>query len=318
MTTTMTMKKNQIKIDFKEICKYTQAELKKFVITNLSEIYGKHNICAAPSPAGFVFARGTFPVLLVAHLDTVHKEPVKCIIQSKDHNIISSPQGIGGDDRCGVYMIFKIIEKYHCSVLFCEDEEVGGLGARAFVQSTNNIIPLTFNYIMEFDRMNANDAVFYDCYNEEFEKFITKSYYKTAFGTFSDISEIAPEFGVAAVNLSCGYYNAHTTKEYVVMSEMEESIEAAIDILDRTNSETDIYEYVESNYRYNDLDYVHGYDYLDKENKADEIDCYLIEYLDGKFDEKYAYSIEAAVGFFLMTHPDLRYSDIVSIDKEEI
>ena len=57
------------------------------------------------SKGNFILVRGTAPVLLVAHLDTVHTEPVKQICASDDGNILMSPQGIGGDDRCGVFAL---------------------------------------------------------------------------------------------------------------------------------------------------------------------------------------------------------------------
>ena len=38
-------------------------------------------------------------------------------------------------------------------------------------------------------------------------------YFKTAWGSVSDISTIAPALGVAAVNLSSGYFDEHTTRE---------------------------------------------------------------------------------------------------------
>ena len=50
----------------------------------------------------FVLVKGDASIMLVAHLDTVHKNPVKYICKSKNNNILMSPQGIGGDDRCGV------------------------------------------------------------------------------------------------------------------------------------------------------------------------------------------------------------------------
>lgn len=86
------------------------------------------------SKGNFILVRGTAPVMLVAHLDTVHIAPVKQICASKDGNILMSPQGIGGDDRCGVFALIKI---YHSAqvkpwLLFTCDEEVGGLGAQQF------------------------------------------------------------------------------------------------------------------------------------------------------------------------------------------
>ena len=56
----------------------------------------------------FILVQGESPILLVAHLDTVHKEPVQVICTSRKGNILMSPQGIGGDDRCGVYALASI------------------------------------------------------------------------------------------------------------------------------------------------------------------------------------------------------------------
>ena len=57
---------------------------------------------------GFLYAEGTVPVLLVAHLDTVHRTQPETICYSADGTVMMSPQGIGGDDRAGVYMIYLL------------------------------------------------------------------------------------------------------------------------------------------------------------------------------------------------------------------
>ena len=235
---------------FESICNMSQKKLKGYVATELRKTYSDVYM-----GDGYVYAQGTFPVLLVAHLDTVHKKLPGVILYDVDDDAYSSPNGIGGDDRCGVYMIFQVIEKFNCSVLFCEDEEIGGIGAKKFIE-TDLAKELKFNYAIEFDRKNGKDAVFYDCDNEDFEEFITKEFYSTAWGSFSDISTLAPFLGCAAVNLSCGYYNAHTEKEYVVAKEMDASIEAACKILERTTEE-DKFEYIEATYK-NYYDYGYG------------------------------------------------------------
>lgn len=297
---------------FKSICRMSQKDLKKYTAKRLAETHT--NVVKGD---GYVYAEGDFPVLLVAHLDTVHKNlPTKII--DKD-GILSSPNGIGGDDRCGIYMILQIVKQINCSVLFCEDEEIGCVGANKFIATElAESLKGKFNYIMEFDRKNANDAVFYECDNKDFEDFITKDYFKTALGIYSDISDIAPFLGAAAVNLSCGYYKAHTTDEYVVWDEMQKSIGKAIKILNRT-TETDKFEYIpaptlidrfsgffddDEYYYYN---YAYGYgDY-----------CYEVQYVneDGLFKsyETLANSELEAIGMFCMEHPDLTYNDIVDV-----
>jgi hypothetical protein len=297
---------------FKKICRMSQKDLKKYTAKCLEETHS--NIVKGD---GYVYAEGEFPVLLVAHLDTVHKNlPTKIIdIDGK----LSSPNGIGGDDRCGIYMILQIVKQINCSVVFCEDEEIGCVGADKFIATElAESLKGKFNYIVEFDRKNANDAVFYDCDNKEFEDFITKDYFKTANGIYSDISEIAPFLGAAAVNLSCGYYNAHTVNEYVVWDEMQKSIGKAMKILNRT-TETDVFEYIPApidirNYNFNygffdDDEYYYNYGYGDY--------CYEINYVNEddvfKTYQTLANSELEAIGLFCMEHPDLTYNDIIDV-----
>lgn len=286
---------------FEKICKMSQPNLKDYAIKQLAYTHK-----TVMQDDGFVYAKGSLPILLVAHMDTVHKELPHTIMYNSKTQSMSSPNGIGGDDRCGIYMVLEVVKKFNCSVLFTEDEEVGGVGAEKFAK-TNLAKELKFNYMIEFDRQGSNDAVFYDCDNPEFEAFITKEFYKSAWGSFSDISVIAPVIGCAAVNLSCGYYKAHTKDEYVILPEMEKSIEAACAILERT-TETDKFEYIEAEYAY----YNEWGSYYSEEPRY-----YSIEYVTQKGKSKFcdveAFSTAEAVGKFCMENPDRTYGDIVDI-----
>lgn len=206
------------------ILKKSQPELKKWLYREL-KARGRQ----PKSRKGFLYAPGTLPVLLVAHLDTVHKSQPTQIYYTADKQRCMAPEGVGGDDRCGVYIILRLLEAFPCHVLFTEDEETGGVGASLFNKS--NIRP-KLHYILEFDRAGSRDAVFYDCANEDFTRFITGfDSLVEEWGTFSDISLLAPALGVAAVNLSSGYYHAHTKSEYIVIPEMEAMIATASRIL---------------------------------------------------------------------------------------
>lgn len=294
--------------EFEKICRMSQKSLKNHIKQMLKKTHDEVTVAD-----GYVYAQGIFPVLLVAHLDTVHEKLPNMIVYDQTQDIISSPNGIGGDDRAGVYMIFEILKLFNCSVLFCEDEEVGGIGAGKFAKS-ELASELHFNYIMEFDRANANDAVFYSCANDEFEKFITKDFYKTNYGTYSDICDVAPALGCAAVNLSCGYYKAHTKDEYVVLSEMENSIRAACDILART-SHDDKFEYVEDESVYDNWA---GYGYYGYRNYSsyDAQKYYLIEFVDENdntdYYDTFARSKAEAVGHFVMDNPEIPYANILA------
>lgn len=227
---------------------------------------------------GYLFAKGNVPVMLCAHMDTVHKKPVKNIYMSDD-GCIWSPEGIGGDDRCGIYTaIMSVRDGIRPYILFTENEEIGCIGAGYFADDVfNGVIKekdININFIIEIDRKGSNDSVYYSCDNPEFEKFIDGYGFKTAWGSCSDISDVAPALGIAAVNLSSGYYNAHTTDEYIVLDELYNIIDRVNTIIkDAADGKTVKYEYIESKYSYRgyaskgcygwygDYDYNYDYDY---------------------------------------------------------
>lgn len=240
---------------FENICGMTQTEVKAY----MKEYLGSKGYKTVDED-GFLYAKGTVPVLLVAHMDTVHQE--RCTDIVKQDGEWSSPQGIGGDDRCGIFIIMNIVKELKCSVLLCEDEEKGCIGARKFTKATYTlknvkgddvtfkyINTLDVNYMIEFDRKGSNDAVFYSCDNKEFTNFVTDfTGYKVQWGSLSDISILMPEAKLAAVNLSCGYYNPHTLKEYVVYDEMMDTVEAAKTLIKEKCDEP--FEYIARKYEY--------------------------------------------------------------------
>lgn len=199
----------------------SQKELLRFLPKYLNEKYG--NIYATPK---YIIGVGNIPVALVAHLDTVHafsKIP-KDIYYDTTQGVIWSPDGLGADDRAGVYGIIKILEAgYRPTVIFTTDEETGALGAQAVIDAFKT--PVTdLKYIIELDRRGATDCVFYDCNNPEFQDYIESFGFISQWGTFSDISEICPAWKVAGVNLSIGYENEHTKAELLKISWLNTTI----------------------------------------------------------------------------------------------
>jgi len=215
---------------FEQILKMSQSDLKTALTKELRNMgYYVRN------RNGFIYAKGKVPVMLVAHLDTVHKElPTdSTLMTSKDGRYMTCLTGIGADDRSGVYMVLQILKHHKCHVLFCEDEEKGGIGAKAFMKSNHNP---KVNYIVEIDRRGTDDCVFYDCDNEQFTEFVESVGFKTAHGTFSDISIIAPALKIAAVNISAGYFNEHTKGEYVDTFAMAHNIQRIGELVAKKSS----------------------------------------------------------------------------------
>jgi len=204
---------------------------------------------------GYLYAEGDYcKVLLVAHLDTVyrhreeftptelHRHSLKEALQfegpygelheeqhhfKEDDIFLRTLHGIGGDDRCGVAIALHLAETlpFKPSILLCEDEEIGCIGAMKFIENFNGVAD--WKFIVGLDRGGYNNVVFYGCKNREFQDFILRETgYEHQQGSVSDVSIIAPHFNIAACNLSVGYYNEHMGgQEFILPRQVKESAE---------------------------------------------------------------------------------------------
>lgn len=205
----------------------------------------------------YLYAIGDIPIGLVAHVDTVFPEPPEDIYYDREKGVMWSPQGLGADDRAGIFAILKIIQSgLRPTVIFTTDEEVGGFGAAQLVKDFPECPIPNLKYLIQLDRRGTNDCVFYDCYNEDFITYVESFGFIEAFGTFSDIAELCPAWDVVGVNLSIGYENEHTRYETLHLKPWMATIEK----VKRMLKEKDIpdFEYIEYSYSYNGTKW--GYD----------------------------------------------------------
>lgn len=220
---------------FEQLVKATQPELLNEILIEKMRALGMADYVHTED---YLMYHGDTPIMLVAHLDTVHKVPVQTIF--KNRGVWSSPEGIGGDDRCGIYMILDLIEAlpFKPYVLFPTDEEIGCLGTKKFLQDfpTNEF---DIKFLIEFDRKGRDEAIFYECENEEFHTFILENTsYEKGLGSYTDICHIMEQWDTAGVNFSCGYYSAHTLSESVKIGEMMNTIRVVYTLLEKLDYET--------------------------------------------------------------------------------
>ena len=172
----------------------------------------------------YVVAIGDIPIALVAHLDTVYKVPVRDLYYDKEQGVIWSPEGLGADDRAGIFAIIKILQSgLRPSIILTTDEEKGGLGAIALGKDPCPIKGL--KYLIELDRQGENDCVFYNCYCPEFVNYVESFGFEKEQGSFSDISFLMPKWNVCGVNLSVGYIEEHSYSEHLFVECLLETIE---------------------------------------------------------------------------------------------
>lgn len=221
-----------MKLDLiKHLMTLNQHKLQKVLLNYLKRKYDK-----VIYKEKYIVAFGDIPVALVAHMDTVYIRAPRDFFYDADNSILWSPQGLGADDRAGVYAILQILDAgLRPHIIFTKDEEKGGLGAKDLINDFPDCPFDDLKCLIELDRQGEKDSVFYDCNNEDFEQYINSFGFETDWGTFTDISVLAPTWEVAAVNLSIGYYNEHSLGEYLNTKQLENTIQKVIKILNDKN-----------------------------------------------------------------------------------
>lgn len=168
---------------------------------------------------------GTYPCI-VAHMDQVQERHSKDFIAYEAEDIIigfspkhKEQQGLGADDKCGLWIGLKCLQKFDCLKLaFFVGEEVGckgsGLANMAFFDDCR--------FVIEPDRKGSEDLItqigWTPLCSDDFLKDIgfKKFGYKETDGMMTDI-EALKDHGLllSCINVSCGYYKPHSNEEFV-------------------------------------------------------------------------------------------------------
>lgn len=204
---------------FRELLTMPSDKLYDFLVKKLQNYYYSSEIKYQEEDKLYIAAKGDIPIVLVAHIDTVFKDETRedmRVYCDQNYHVWWSPDGLGADDRVGIMMILQILKQ--CPrrlphILFTMGEEIDARGAFAAISLKENFYE-SISYVIELDRAGYKEAVYYDCNNKEFEEFINSFGFDTHKGIFTDISILCPEWGVAGVNLSVGYYCEHSYMEY--------------------------------------------------------------------------------------------------------
>lgn len=184
-------------------------------------------VCEEPQ---YLYAEGGDPtVLLVAHTDTVHTREPSQVFFDQEAGVMWSPEGLGADDRAGVFAVMELAVRFNVSVLLCSGEESGGIGVSSFCEDF--LENPGYKMVIELDRCGIDDCVFYDNESKDFHNWVETFGFKKTWGSFSDISVLGPAWRVNAVNLSIGYEEEHTSKEHLFIRELYTTIEKVSNML---------------------------------------------------------------------------------------
>lgn len=183
-----------------------------------------------------------FPCV-VSHTDTVHDNDkinvVECLKPNKKGEIKvalrgvddeGSATGIGGDDKCGIFICLRLLEELpKLKAAFFVSEEIGCVGSFKADKGFFGDV----GYAIQFDAPE-NDLITYTCMGiplfERDSLFIAKidPVLTEGFGEnkkfkhhpYTDVHALRHLFEIDCINISCGYYDYHTENEYIILEDV--------------------------------------------------------------------------------------------------
>jgi di/tripeptidase len=188
------------------------------------------------SRTDYLYALGTNPIALVAHLDTLADYRTEFRFLEADGWIANANGILGADDRAGVYAILTILEE--CtgrdvdkpSVIFANHEETGCLGVKRFIR--DEVLSTGVKLFIELDRCGSDEYVAYmPNLPKAVAAYIEHFGYRRTQGTSSDIKHLTRAYGIPSVNVSVGYYRQHTMHERLNIRELFATIERVLAML---------------------------------------------------------------------------------------
>lgn len=269
-----------------------QTQVRHFLADFVQDYYTEYII-----DTQYIVAKGDIPVGLVAHMDTVWETDLKHeVFYDMRKNVMLNLDGGGYDDKVGIFLIMKLVQEgFRPHVIFTTDEECGCVGASALATKYPEYPFGNLSYLIQLDRRHENDCVFYDCDNPEFEQYIESFGFRTAYGSFTDICELCPSWGMAGVNLSVGYLNEHTSSEKLYVDQMFHTLNRVKMIL--SESEFPAFEYIPmvySGYYYKTYGYgdYYAWQYGDAYYYDDEVDDPIQDYWGYSTDPDHIYTCD--------------------------
>ena len=239
---------------------YKESKMVEYLISTIGDMDGVTLTCDEHNNIYAVkgtLVEGEFYPMFISHTDTVHEivdvidvkeeylvrpytfgkdfgqEQVLCL-KAYDKN--GNPTGIGGDDKCGIYICIELLRQLDkVKVAFFVSEETGCHGSKLVDKEFLKDVGYCTQYDAPGDHLISQSCMGTALFDKDGEFFNTalRSITK-GFGNemmvqshpYTDIMMIKQLSDLSCINMSCGYYNMHTSNEFVCISDVVRAIEA--------------------------------------------------------------------------------------------
>jgi len=183
---------------------------------------------------------------MVCHIDTVHDIKNNVQVIHIDDSLLaidkdtSTQYGIGGDDKVGIFITLELLRTFeNFKAVFFLDEEVGCVGSSlanfSFFDNSSFVLQCDRQRIEDFVTKISSTKLSSKKLQKQIKPILKKYNRNCTDGGMTDVLEIAKNNDVQVANVSCGYYNPHTNREYIKISEVMNTLDFCQEILHFTS-----------------------------------------------------------------------------------
>jgi hypothetical protein len=139
------------------------------------------------------------------------------------------PSGIGGDDKCGVFLCLEMLDTLdNVKVALFVSEEIGCVGSRQADPGFFSNVGYAIQYDSPMGNSMSLTLMGKKLFNEQsdFGQKVSSQILEHGVTSwerhpYTDIWPLMEKFGFSCLNLAAGYHRYHTDNEYVVVEEVE-------------------------------------------------------------------------------------------------
>lgn len=184
---------------------------------------------------------------IVSHTDTVHAivpDDQYSIGYDRKNGIIYGYNpvkrnftGIGGDDKVGIYIALSAVRDFtSIKACFFRDEEIGcvgsGLADLSFFSDCMYILQCDRKGNKDFVNRISNTPISSKEFQDDVASIIKHYGYDFHDGGMTDVYKLTlRQVGIATANMSCGYYNPHSSDELISVEDVNNTMRMVYEIL---------------------------------------------------------------------------------------
>jgi len=195
------------------------------------------------------------------------------------HEIYIDGQGIGADDKLGVYISLQIVKNSpKCKAAFFVEEEIGMMGSKDLDKDFFNDVA----YVIGWDSPDLIRAAWKCSGTQLFTADFYKKNIKPVVGKwgfedkhfhsepFTDVVQIREKTGIMCMNFGNGGYQAHSSTEYLVIEHVDHALGMGLDLVKNIPC-TEQYKFTKSYDRTATGAIIHGSASFDDERECEKL-----------------------------------------------